>query len=327
MIPTTPEPPIDASRATRLDGLALGAALLTVGLWASAFVGIRAVAPDFSPGALAFGRLLIGSLALGLVVIIRRPAMAPRSTWPLILACGVLWFGIYNLALNAAEREVDAGTAAMLVNVGPILIAVLGGLFLGEGFPRRLLAGCVVAFAGAAAIGLATSGSQASGDATLGIVLCLVAAVAYATGVTLQKPVLAKVPALTVTWLSCSIGAVFCLPFGPQVLGELGSAQPSAIAWLVYLGLFPTALAFTTWAFALGRTTAGQLGSMTYLAPAIAIVLGWLLLGEVPPALAIAGGAVAISGVVIARWAPARRRPLASPGAVSGPRSAGGAPP
>lgn len=130
-----------ADRSTTVDGLALGAALVTVVLWASAFVGIRALAEDVSPGVLALGRLAIGSLALTLIVALRRPAMPPRRTLPLIVAVGVLWFGGYNLALNAAEREVDAGTAAMLVNIGPILIAVFGGLFLGEGFPARLFAG------------------------------------------------------------------------------------------------------------------------------------------------------------------------------------------
>lgn len=313
-----PVQPETAVAPPRFDGLALGAALLTVGLWASAFVGIRAVAPDLSPGPLALGRLLVGSLALGLVVAIRRPAMPSRAALPLIVACGVVWFALYNLALNTAERHVDAGTAAMLVNVGPILIAVMGGLFLGEGFPSRLLAGCAIAFAGAVTIGLATSGSSPSGDASLGIALCLVAALAYATGVTLQKPVLRTVPALTVTWLACLVGTIVCLPFAPALIGEVSRAQPSAIVWLVYLGLFPTALAFTTWAFALGRTTAGRLGSTTYLAPAIAIALGWLLLGEAPPPLAIAGGAVAIAGVVLARWAPrTRNRPLASTSSAS----------
>lgn len=205
---------------------------------------------------------------------------------------------------------VDAGTAAMLVNTGPILIAILGGLFLGEGVPRRLPVGCTVAFAGAVIIGLATSGGIGGGDATFGIALCLVAAVAYAVGVTLQKPVSATTPALTMTWLSCAVGAVICLPFAPQLVADLAVAPASAIAGLVYLAIFPTAVAFTTWAFALSRTTAGRLGSTTYLAPAIAIVLGWLVLGEVPPALAIVGGGVAITGVIIARWAPAQRPTL-----------------
>jgi drug/metabolite transporter (DMT)-like permease len=305
-----PNQPRSAQPSAGIDGLALGAALVTVVLWASAFVGIRALADDVSPGALALGRLAVGSLALGLVVALRRPAMPPRRTLPLIVAVGVLWFGGYNLALNAAEREVDAGTAAMLVNIGPVLIAVFGGLFLGEGFPARLFAGSLVAFIGAAIIGLATSGSTSGGDATIGIVLCLVAAVAYATGVTLQKPAVAKTPALTVTWLSCLVGVVVCLPFAAELAADVGTVPPSAIAWLLYLGLFPTALAFTTWAFALGRTTAGRLGSTTYLVPAVAIVLGWFLLGEAPAPLALAGGAVAIAGVVIARWAPARRKAL-----------------
>jgi drug/metabolite transporter (DMT)-like permease len=290
-----------------IDRLALGAALVTVVLWASAFVGIRAAAVDLSPGVIALGRLLVGALALGLVAAIRRPQLPSRRALLPILAIGVVWFGAYNIALNTAERHVDAGTAAMLVNVGPILIAILGGLFLGEGFPPRLLAGCIVAFVGAVTIGLATSGNGPTDDATLGIVLCLVAAFAYAAGVTIQKSVLRSTPALMVTWLACLVGAIVCLPFLPQLVTEARVASPASVAWLVFLGIFPTAIGFTTWAFALGRTTAGRLGSTTYLVPAVAIALGGLLLGEAPPPLAIAGGAVAIVGVVIARSSPRRR--------------------
>jgi drug/metabolite transporter (DMT)-like permease len=285
-----------------VDRLAIGAALVTVVLWASAFVGIRAAAADLSPGSLAFGRLLVGTVALGLLVALRpwqRPA--PRDL-ALIAASGLVWFALYNVTLNEAERNVDAGTAAMLVNMGPIFIALLAGAFLGEGLPARLLAGCVVAFAGTAIIGVATSAKPvAGGDATWGIVLCVVAAIAYAAGVTLQKPALRRVPPLQLTWLACLTGAIACLPFGPGLVGELGIAAPSSIAWLVYLGLFPTAIAFTTWAFALSRTPAGKLGSTTYLVPPVVIVLGWLVLREVPTPLAIAGGALCIGGVVIAR--------------------------
>ena len=70
--------------------------------------------------------------------------------------CGLLGFPYHNVALNEAERRVDAGTAAMLVNVGPVLIALLAGRLLGEGFPRTLLTGCAIAFAGVVVIGLAT---------------------------------------------------------------------------------------------------------------------------------------------------------------------------
>jgi drug/metabolite transporter (DMT)-like permease len=292
--------------APRTDWLALGAALVTVVLWASAFVGIRAVIDDFSPGALALGRLLAGAVVLTIVVAVRRPARPSRRALPFIVASGVLWFALYTVTLNTAERFVDAGTASMLVNVGPILIAILGGLFLREGFPRRLFAGSAVAFVGAAIIGLATSTSSTSTDPTLGIVLCLLAAVAYAVGVVLQKPALLDTPALTVTWLACVVGALVLVPFAPALVQETRSATPESVAWMLYLGAFPTALAFTTWAFALSRTTAGRLGSTTYLVPAIAIALGWLILGEVPPFMALLGGVIAVGGVVIARSRPAR---------------------
>lgn len=285
-----------------IDRLALGAALVTVVLWASAFVGIRAAAEDLSPGSIALGRLTIGTLALGTLVLIRRGAMPGRRDLALIVASGLLWFALYNLALNEAERHVDAGTASMLVNTGPIFIALFAGLFLGEGLPGRLLAGLAIAFAGTLVIGLATSGTpDLAGDATWGIALCLVAALAYAGGVTLQKPALRSVPALHVTWIACLTGAVACLPFAPGLLDEVRAADATNLAWLVYLGLFPTAVAFTTWAYALGRTSAGRLGSTTYLVPPVVIVMAWALLAEVPPALAVLGGALCIGGVVVAR--------------------------
>lgn len=289
-------------RADAIDWLALGAALLTVVLWASAFVGIRAVADDLSPGPFALGRLLVGAAALGIIVAIRRPALPrTRRDLGLIAASGVVWFGGYFVALNAGEGLVDAGTAAMLVNVGPILIAIFAGIFLGEGFPPRLVIGSLIAFGGALVIGVAT-GTQAGAEAApLGVLLCLLAAVAYAFGVTVQKPAVARVPALTVTWLACTIGAVVTLPFAPMLAAEIGSAPSDAMAWIVYLGIFPTAIAFTTWAFALNRTSAGRLGSTTYLVPPVAIGLAWLMLDEVPPTLALLGGALCIVGVIVAR--------------------------
>ena len=303
--------------APRTDWLALGAALVTVLLWASAFVGIRAVIDDFGPGALAFGRLLTGAVVLTVVVAIRRPPRPSRRALPFIVASGVLWFALYTVTLNTAERFVDAGTASMLVNVGPILIAILGGLFLSEGFPPRLFAGSAVAFVGAAVIGLATSTASSSTDPTQGIVLCLLAAAAYAVGVVLQKPAVRDTPALTVTWLACVVGALVLVPFAPALVDETRSATPESIAWMLYLGVFPTALAFTTWAFALRRTTAGRLGSMTYLVPAIAIVLGGFILGEVPPIVAIIGGVIAIGGVVIARSRPSRPAVATTPAPAS----------
>ncbi len=299
MEPAVLETSAERESARRVELLALGAALVTVVLWSSAFVGIRSAGTAFSAGPLTLGRLLVASVALGGVALMRGASRPRRGDVVPLLVCGLAWFGLYNIALNEAEHRIDAGTASMLVNVGPILIAILAGTLLGEGFPRGLVLGCVVAFSGAIVIGLATSGDGLA--AGWGTALCVFAAFAYACGIIAQKPLLARMSALDVTWLACGIGTIACLPFAPALVRQMGDAEPSKIAWIVYLGAFPTAIAFTTWAWALARTPAGRLGSTTYLVPPIAIALGWAILGETPPLVAIGGGALCVAGAAIAR--------------------------
>lgn len=203
------------------SGRTVLAVVVTLFAWASAFVAIRGVGQHFSPGALALGRLLVGTAVLGLLLSRRGWVRPTAREWRLLVVCGVGWFGIYNVSLNAAERHLDAGTTAMLVNIGPILIAVFAGLLLGEGFPRWVLAGIAIAFVGVLLIGIATRSAQAD---LVGVLLCVVAAVTYAAGVVAQKPLLRRLPGLQVTATACAMGAVCCLPWTGTLIGEWGSA-------------------------------------------------------------------------------------------------------
>jgi drug/metabolite transporter (DMT)-like permease len=274
--------------------------LISVVLWSSAFVGIRAAGRSFSPGALALGRLALGSVLLGFVALTRPGVRPTRRELALLLLAGVFWFGVYNVVLNAAERRVDAGTAAMLVLVAPLIVIALARVFLGERTTPNLLLGGSLAFAGVLVIGFATSTGQAS---LVGVVLCLLAALSSAIGVVAEKPVLARISALQVTWICCAVGALFCLPWLPQLIRELRVAAASDIGWLVFLGAFPTSVAFTTWAYALARGSAGRLAATAYLIAPITIAMSWLVLGEVPSTIAVIGGALCLAGVYLARKA------------------------
>ncbi|HEX6335970.1 MAG TPA: DMT family transporter [Jiangellaceae bacterium] len=280
--------------------LATIAALVTVVLWASAFVAIRAAADHYSPGALAFGRLAVGTLGLGLIAM-RYGRPRPRGKGlRLIVAYGVAWFAGYTVVLNQAEHHLDAGTAAMLVNVAPILVAIFAGLMLGEGFPRTLIIGVSVAFSGIVIITVGGPDGALTGSG-IGITLALLAAVLYAAGALLQKVTLRTVDAVTATFWGCLVGAVVLVPFAPQFVAETVAAPPSALAVVVYLGVFPTAIAFSTWAWALARTNAGPMTATTLAVPAIAVALSWVVLGELPTTLAMAGGVLCILGVAISR--------------------------
>ena len=271
---------------------------ITVVAWASAFVVIRYAAHDIRPGALSLGRLLVASVALSVMMIGRKLVRMNAWEWALTAVVGVAWFAVYSVALNAGEQHVDAGTAAMLIQFAPILIGVLAGFLLGEGFPRMLVIGGLVAFAGTLIIGIATSTGRAD---LAGVLLVLLSATVYSIAMVAQKVVLRRIPALQVTWLACLIGTVACLPFAGELFGDLSAVHTLTIIGVVYLGLVPTAIAFSTWAYALKYSTAGRLGVTTFAVPPITILLGWLFLGEVPPLLAIVGGALSLVGVAIAR--------------------------
>ncbi|MFE0544370.1 DMT family transporter [Streptomyces sp. NPDC058891] len=288
--------------------LAAGAATVTVVLWASAFVSIRSAGAAYAPGALALGRLLAGALTLGAICLVRREGLPPRSAWRGMAISGVLWFGVYMVVLNWGERQVDAGTAALVVNIGPVLIALLGSRLLGDAMPPRLLAGMAVSFAGAVTVGLSMSGD--GGSSVLGVVLCLLAAMAYAAGVVAQKPALGSASPLQVTTWGCLVGALTCLPFAGQLVRDAAHAPVSATLNMLYLGVFPTALAFTTWAYALARTTASRMGATTYAVPALVVLMSWLFLGEVPGLLTLAGGVLCLAGVAVSRSRSRRTAPV-----------------
>jgi drug/metabolite transporter (DMT)-like permease len=235
------------------------------------------------------------------VAVSRGVPRPSRRDWLSLVVIGVLWFGVYNVSLNQGERHVDAGTAAMLIQISPVLIALLATLFLGDRFTGWLGLGLALAFAGVVLIGLSQPGGH---NDLVGVGLCLVAALVYSVSLVVQKPLVSRLSALHVTWLACTIGAVACLPFAGQLVDDTSHASASDVWWVVYLGVFPTAIAFTTYAYALRHMTASSLGITTYLVPPLTIFLGWLLLGEVPPSMAYAGGALALVGVAVARRKP-----------------------
>ena len=153
---------------------------------------------------------------------------------------------------------------------------------------------------GATVTGGGTNFAVTSGSAD-GILLCLLAALAYAVAVVSQKPALRYASALQVTTFGAAVGALACLPFTGQLVSEVASAPLPATLSVCYLGVFPTAVAFTTWAYALARTSAGTMAATTYLVPALTVLLSWSALGQVPGWLAVAGGALCLAGVALSR--------------------------
>ncbi|UDY24179.1 DMT family transporter [Nocardioides sp. Kera G14] len=283
---------------------------ITLVFWASAFVAIRHLADDFGPGAMALGRLVVGAVCLTVIVVwsrlrsrVRLVAPTPNQWWR-IIAIGLLWYAVYMVALNTGEHHVDAGTASLVLQLSPVVIAVLAAIFLDERFTRWIAIGLALAFLGVAIIALSSGGGADADGPVLGVLLCLVSVAAYSISLVLQKPLAGRIPALQLIWMACGIGAIATLPWAGQLVHDLSEAPAASILWLVYLGVCPTAVAFTTYGYALQHLSASQLGISTYVVPVISIALAAVLLGEAPAPLAYVGGVVALAGVWVARRRP-----------------------
>jgi drug/metabolite transporter (DMT)-like permease len=293
---------------------AWAAAAVTVVLWASAFAAIRAALPGFTPVDLSVLRLAVASAALAVAAPlagVRRPA---RADLPPLLAGGAPGMTAYQLLLNTGERTVSAGTASMLVSTGPVLVALLAALFLGERLTRRAAAGMAVACAGAVVIAAGQAGGVALSGGALAIAA---AALSQAAFFVLQKPLLARYSAFELTAYSMWAGTALILPLGAGVPRAVAHAGAGPLAAVALLGLGASAVGFFAWAYALARLPVGRLSTSLYAVPAVAILVALVWLGELPPATSLAGGALALAGVAIAtrpRRAPPRVRIATAPG-------------
>lgn len=275
-------------------------------LWASAFAGIRAglrltpaglPGPDgYGPGELALLRFGTASVVLALYAVAKRLRLPEPEELPLIALTGFLGITVYHVALNFGEVTVQAGAASLLISAAPVFTALLSVAVLRERLTPLGWLGITMAFAGVAVIALSSGRGL---HFTAGALLILLAAAVAAVYSILSKRLLARHSALEFTCYAIWAGTVPLLFFLPSLLRQLPAAAPQATGAVIYLGIFPAAIAYLLWNHALSRMPASQLATFLYLSPVIASFIAWVWLGELPVLSTVIGGVLAILGVVL----------------------------
>lgn len=272
------------------------AVLITLVTWASAFAAITFGLEVFTPGELSLLRFAIASLCLTVPVAFGWIRLPPKSDWLQAGFLGVLGIAVYQLALGYAMTRITAGAAAVIIALTPGVTSALAAWKYGERLTPRIIGGLIIAFTGSLLITFG-AGSQVRFEPLA--LLALVSVICTSIYFVWQRPLLARTSTLGFTALSFFGGTIALLPFGFTLLPKLATLPQDQWLSALYLGIFPSVIAYLTWNWALSRAPASQVTSFLYLSPLLAAVIAWLWLGQVPTWLTVTGGTVAVLGVML----------------------------
>lgn len=280
----------------RLKVDVLIANLLAIVLWASAFVGIRAGLVFYSPLHLAFLRLLIGSIGLVIFTAFRKIQIPDLKDIPVFLLTGFFGFTVYHISLNIGEMTVSAGLSSLIVTLAPVFTGILATFFLNERLTIIGLIGTMIGFAGVAMISISVDGSFHFSN---GVLWILLAAFSESIYFIIQTPYLKKYDIISFTTYTIWAGTLFMFFVSPGVVSDILSAPISTNLIVLYLGIFPTVIAYLALAYAVSRVGSSKGTSSIYLTPVLAFIIAWICLKEVPSLLSIVGGIITIVGVLL----------------------------
>jgi drug/metabolite transporter (DMT)-like permease len=302
---STPAPSSSRGSVSSVGAPVVLALLLVYVVWGSTYLAIRYVVATMPPFLSAAVRFTVAGLVLYPWAIRRGGAEQRRSDKPtrrhwlsaLIIGGMLLAFG--NGTVSVAERSVPSGTAALLVGMVPLWMALFGRLHYKERLTPVAVIGLLVGFGGVALLVGGGSGQlKASGVALLvGATLAWALGSLYARG--------APMPArpLVGTAMEMIAGGAVCVVMGAAT-GEfsrihLDKFRASSWIGLAYLIVFGSWFAYSAYTWLLRNAPTPLVSTYAYVNPAVAVFLGWLIASEQLTARTAVAAAVIVVGVAL----------------------------
>ena len=281
--------------------------LLLAVLWGSAFPGIKLGLEGLSAGHLTLLRHLVASACfVPFLALTGRKMLPARRDVPFFFLLGLLGYFFYHTALNFGELHVSAGAASLIIATAPAFTAVVAYFLLSERLSGLGWLGIGVSLGGVVLIVL---GSGANIGFNLYALLILVSAVVTAFHAVLQKPLFERYKPVEVTAFATWCGTLPMLIFLPGFGADVATAGVTPVLAAVYIGVVPSAVAYTLYAYALSQAPVTLVAAFLYMVPVFSLLFSWWLLGEVPGLLTLLGGGIAIAGIALVNQS--RRKRLA----------------
>lgn len=275
------------------------AAVLTLVLWASTFAGLRYALSVYQPMELAMFRFGVAAIAMLIYAVATRMRLPDWRDLPAIALIAIMGVTVYHLSLNFGMLTVSAGASSLLISTAPVFLVLLAAIFMHEKLTRLTIAGMIVSTIGAVLISFGKNGGM---EFNSGAVLVLISALSGAIYGLGQKKLLPKYGAAALTTYCICFGTLFFLPALPDTLRAIQATTWKPIVTVIYLGIFPTAVAYITWAYVLKVFPAARAGTVLNLMPVLAILIAWVTIQEIPAPISLAGGVLAVAGVILINW-------------------------
>ena len=273
------------------------AASATVLFWSSAFPAVKYSLDYYSPEALMLFRFLIASAVLLSYCAIKKISLPAKKDLPLFVLAGLFGVFLYMWLFNTGTDMVTSGISGFIIAAAPVFTLIMSIIFLKEKASALVWIGVVVSFIGIIVIAVTQVTDM---QLNFGVLLLLLAAISASVFIVMQKYLLRKYNAMQITAYPIAFGTAFMLVFMPNLIQEFPTAPLSANITIIYLGLFPAALAYLLWSYALAKSEKTvYVTSFLYLSPFLAALIAFIWLGEIMPTLAFVGGIIVVAGMVL----------------------------
>jgi drug/metabolite transporter (DMT)-like permease len=281
-------------------------AILSV-CWGIPYLFIRIAVVDLDPLHLAFGRTALGALIL-LPLALRAKALRPvLRRWKVLVVYTVVEIVGPWLLLGHAETRLTSSATGLVIAAVPIVAAIILTVMGHDRLGWRRILGLVIGLVGVAVL----LGLDVHADDLVAVGQVLLVVLGYAIGPIIISRQLSDLPSMGVVTASLILAAVVYAPFLPFV--PASTITPSAVISVVVLAVFCTAIAFLVMFALIAEAGPARMTLITYVNPAVALLLGALVLQEPITLGLVVGFPLVIVGSILGTWG--RAAPPEAPGA------------
>lgn len=268
-------------------------------IWSSSFVAIKIAYETFPPITLGAVRFVVATLILGALTLLpqNRVKLEKKDIGTVALS-GLMGITLYAVLQNIAMQWTSASNATLIIASYPVITLLLESLIYKVKLNLFKIIGILIAIVGVVILSYVKAETRQQGE-LLGVLLLMIAGIAWAFYNFLTKKVVNRYPSISLLFYQTLFGAIFMAPLALFERADWAAPTALSFSMMLFLGLFCSVIAFLLYNTGLKQLPASSVTSMLNLVPIFGVFFSWLLLGEQVTLRKMIGGVIIILGVMI----------------------------